>query len=364
MADVSAAEATEYGVFGVGNCLLDLSCEVSQEVLDQYSLKPANAILTDPKEPTKYDGLFKKLMESPNVKYIPGGATINTVRVANWMLQGAKKCSACGILGNDENGEAYKKGCKDEGIVAKFYEQSERGTGRCAVCIVDADRSMVADLQCNDIFPQQDPDFLFGNAKDLWQNARICYISGFWNTVNPEGMQKLAKYCSESSDRMFVTNISAPFIAQFFVENVKKLFPYTDILFGNESEAEALAASLNIPINGENGKYDIAKCAAEFAKVVDPDNRGARVIITQGGDPVVVARNNGADPVLYDMPALAKEDIVDFNGAGDAFAGGFMAGILMGKDEATCVKYGAYSAQYIIKRSGTQFADEPVYPDA
>ena len=73
----------------------------------------------------------------------------------------------------------YETFCREkEGIVHKFYEQTEKGTGRCAVCIVDKDRSMVADLLCNELFPQEEPDFLFDDCKSLWQNAEICYISG------------------------------------------------------------------------------------------------------------------------------------------------------------------------------------------
>lgn len=36
-------------------------------------------------------------------------------------------------------------------------------------------------------------------------------------------------------------NLSAPFIVQFFKDNVNKILPYVDYLFGNESEAEAFA---------------------------------------------------------------------------------------------------------------------------
>jgi len=360
MAD--AEEATNYGVFGVGNALLDVSAEVGAEVLEQYELKPANAVLA---EGDKYDGLFKTLSENPKVQYIPGGATMNVVRIANWMLQGEKKCSLSGILGQDNNGKSFKEGCDKEGLEHKFYEQNEKGTGRCAVCIVDKDRSMVADLLCNDLFPQKDPDFLFDDCKSLWQNADICYISGFWLTVNPEGMKRLAEYCQQSgSGRKFVTNISAPFIAAVFLPQLKTLFPYIDILFGNESEAEALAGALNLEKQGDS--YDLKMCAKEFAKLLDPKgDRGTRVIITQGGDPVIVAKNSDAEPATYEMPALAKEEIVDFNGAGDGFAGGFLAGMVMGKTEKVCIDYGAYSAQFIIKRSGVQFGKEkPQYPDA
>lgn len=38
-------------------------------------------------------------------------------------------------------------------------------------------------------------------------------------------------------------NLSAPFIPEFFKDNVDKVLPYIDVLFGNESEAEAFARS-------------------------------------------------------------------------------------------------------------------------
>lgn len=38
-------------------------------------------------------------------------------------------------------------------------------------------------------------------------------------------------------------NLSAPFIPQFFKSQVDEILPFVDILIGNESEAEAYAAS-------------------------------------------------------------------------------------------------------------------------
>lgn len=38
-------------------------------------------------------------------------------------------------------------------------------------------------------------------------------------------------------------NLSAPFIPQFFKSQVDEMMPYVDVLIGNESEAEAYAAS-------------------------------------------------------------------------------------------------------------------------
>jgi len=38
-------------------------------------------------------------------------------------------------------------------------------------------------------------------------------------------------------------NLSAPFIPQFFKSQVDEILPYVDVLIGNETEAEAFAAS-------------------------------------------------------------------------------------------------------------------------
>jgi adenosine kinase len=45
------------------------------------------------------------------------------------------------------------------------------------------------------------------------------------------------------SPQVFSANLSAPFIAQFFKDQVDQVLPYVDLLFGNESEAEAYAES-------------------------------------------------------------------------------------------------------------------------
>jgi len=346
-------EKSTLAVFGVGNALVDISVEVDQAFLDKWGLKPADAILN---EEGKHNAMFDEL-KAKSPKYIPGGATHNTIRVANWLLDD-KKCGIMAILGKDEEGKNFKDGCKKEGLEVCFHEQDAVGTGRCGVCIVKKDRSMVADLLCNDQFPT-DPDFLFDN-KSFWDSADICYISGFWNTVNVEGMEKLAKTCQDNG-KTFITNISAPFLCEYFLNNMKRSWVNTNILFGNESEAEALAKALNLSDDFKTeGKWDIPKCAKEFTKLIKD---GGRVIITQGGDPVIVATKGEAEIKTYAVKPLPKENTVDFNGAGDAFVGGFIAGMILKKSEEVCVKYGVYGAQYIIGRSGTSFEGKPSLPE-
>ena len=68
---------------GMGNPLLDISATVGQDLLDKYDVKLDSAILAE----EKHQPLYKELVDGYDVKYIAGGATQNSIRVAQWMLQ-------------------------------------------------------------------------------------------------------------------------------------------------------------------------------------------------------------------------------------------------------------------------------------
>lgn len=47
----------------------------------------------------------------------------------------------------------------------------------------------------------------------------------------------------------FAINLSAPFIPQFFGDNLKQILPYSDIVIGNESEAASWAQANDIKVH-------------------------------------------------------------------------------------------------------------------
>jgi adenosine kinase len=53
-----------------------------------------------------------------------------------------------------------------------------------------------------------------------------------------ESILALAKHAVEEK-KIFVMNLSAPFLIQFFGDQMASIIPYTDFVFGNESEAAA-----------------------------------------------------------------------------------------------------------------------------
>lgn len=92
-------------------------------------------------------------------------------------------------------------------------------------------------------------------------------------------------------------------------------FPYVDILFGNESEADTFAKVNNLVATD---RKQIALKILEMEKI--NDKRKRIVIITQGCEAVLVAKDGTVTE--YPVVKLSEEKVVDTNGAGDAFVGG------------------------------------------
>jgi len=57
----------------------------------------------------------------------------------------------------------------------------------------------------------------------------------------------------------------------------------------------------------------------------------------------------------YPVEALPPAQLVDTNGAGDAFVGGFLAQLSLGQGVAKCVYAGHWAARVIIQQSGCAY---------
>lgn len=143
-------------------------------------------------------------------------------------------------------------------------------------------------------------------------------------------------------------NLSAPFIPQFFKTQLDQILPYCDIVIGNEAEAETWAEA-----TGQPDKKDFQAVARALALTPKSNPSRARtVIITQGPqNTIVVNASDNAEPKIHPVHPLKDEEIVDTNGAGDAFTGGVLGALVAGKtlDEAVEVghKMGAMCVQQV-----------------
>jgi len=188
----------------------------------------------------------------------------------------------------------------------------------------------------------------------ILEGAKIVYSAGFFITVSPESI-KLASQEANKRGAIYCMNLSAPFLMQVppfkacFVETM----PYVDFLFGNETEAATWAET-----EGWESK-DVEFIACRLSLIPSLKARKRTVVITQGADPTIVAVNGTVSrhPVLV----LPKEKLVDTNGAGDAFVGGFLAALSKDLSIALCCKAGAYSASVVVQNSGCTYPPKPEY---
>jgi adenosine kinase len=143
-------------------------------------------------------------------------------------------------------------------------------------------------------------------------------------------------------------NLSAPFICQFFLKPMLEVLPYVDYLFGNETEAAAFAQAMEL------GLDDTTKIAQHMANL--PKNGAPRtVIITNGSDPTIVATSTTMQQ--FAVEKIPLEELVDTNGAGDAFAGGFLSQLVQNMPLSNAISAGHYTAGVIVRRSGINFPD-------
>ncbi|KAG0599647.1 hypothetical protein M758_12G168600 [Ceratodon purpureus] len=330
---------------GMGNPLLDVSSVVDKAFLDKYGLKLNNAILAE----EKHMSMYKELAQRPNTTYMLGGATQNSIRIAQWLLRKPKATTFVGGIGKDEFGEKMKKLASLEGYNVAFHVDSSAATGSCAVLVVGGERSLVAYLAAAGMYKV---DHL--RKPENWalvEKAHYFYSAGFFLTVSPDTLMLVAKHAA-ATGKIFMMNLSASFICERFKDTLMAAFPYIDYIFGNENECKTFGRTQGWQTT------DVGRIALKMAALPKICGTHKRiVVITQGLDPVVVADDGKI--CLFPVVVLPKEKLVDTNAAGDSFVGGFLAQLVFGKDMAECVRAGNYAANVVIQRPGCSFPKRP-----
>ncbi|KAJ0067316.1 hypothetical protein NL108_016483 [Boleophthalmus pectinirostris] len=334
----ASSKLSPNSLFGMGNPLLDICAVVDKDFLDK----------------------FEELVKKFKAEYHAGGATQNSIKVAQWMIQEPHKVGTFfGCIGKDKFGEILKQKAEEAHIDAHYYEQSEEPTGTCAACITGDNRSLIAHLAAANCYKKDKHLDLEENWK-LVEKAKVYYIAvcsfccyviwfllnGFCGVYVESG-----KHASENN-KTFCLNLSAPFISQFFKDNLMQVMPYVDVLFGNETEATAFAKEMEFETKDLK---EIAKKAQALPKV--SKERPRIVVFTQGKDDTIMALSEKID--TYPVIKVDPKDLVDTNGAGDAFVGGFLSELVQEKPLDQCVKAAHYAANVIIQRAGCTFPEKP-----
>lgn len=258
-----------------------------------------------------------------------------------------------GCISDDEYGAKLDEALKKEGLTTIFAKTQEAPTGTCAVLLNGIDRSLVANLGACTKYPTQ---HLLQNL-DVLKNSKIIYSTAFFITSNYNALHEVAKFAVENN-KPFGFNLSAGFLMRINLPEVNNILTYADYIFCNEDEAAIFAEVNKIEYSSLR---DVAKALAKWDKVNKERPRVA--IVTCGKEPIQIAIHgqNEDQDFEYPVPLVAKEKVLDTNGAGDSFVGGFLAQIALGQSLENALRAGCYISSEVIQRSGCTFPDRNAF---
>ncbi|KAJ1992004.1 hypothetical protein H4R33_001162 [Dimargaris cristalligena] len=341
-------------IIGMCNPLLDICADVDTDFLAKYGLNANDAILAD----EKHVALFAEMIQRYNVKYIAGGAGQNALRGAQRLLP-SDSTTFIGCVSNDLFGKELKTAAMKDGLNPLYMVDESKPTGTCALLITGTDRSLVANLAAANSYKI---DHL--KRPEVWaqiEKAQFYYITGFFLTVSPDSILEVAKH-AHANGKTFMMNVSAPFTPQFYKSQWTEIMPYVDILFGNETEAAAWSTHFGYQTE------EVAQIAHRIANLPKLNSSKPRqVVITQGKGSTLLAIQQvpaATEPEasfkveIFPVTPVAQSEIVDTNGAGDAFVAGFISQYVQGKPVAKCVGCGHWLAAQVIRESGASYPEK------
>ncbi|XP_013406807.1 adenosine kinase isoform X2 [Lingula anatina] len=340
-----AADVPEGVLLGLGNPLLDMTVTADVEFLKKYDLEANNAIIAE----EKHEGMFRELTEKYKPTYMPGGATQNSIRVAQWLLGKSNATTFMGCVGQDDLAEILRNKAAEVGVNVHYQVNKDYPTGVCASIITGENRSLVSSLGAANYL---NVDFL--DDPETWalvEKAQFYYIGGFVFPVCTEAIMKIAKHAAEKK-KTLVMNLSAGFLCRYFADPDIDIMPYIDILIGNENEAERFTSRAGIETD------DLKEMASKTVDLPKKNKDRKRIVLfTQGRDPMVAAA--GGEVKEYPVTPVDPSIIKDTNGCGDAFMGGFLSQVVQGRPIEDCIRCGQYAAKTVIQHWGCNYPDTP-----
>ncbi|KAL1747656.1 Ribokinase-like protein [Schizophyllum fasciatum] len=332
-----------YKLFCMGDPLLDVQVH-DNDLLARYGLQPNGAILAEEKHMPLYDEIAKH----PNARYLAGGGAQTAARGAAYCLP-LKSVVYTGCVGGDEWADILRAADAKDGLDEVFMVRPEEKTGACAVVITDHHRSLVTTHRAARLFNVS--HLTSPSIAPLVSAAQVFYVEAFFLNHGLESVLHLATHAS-ATGKTFALNLAAPYIPAKLGDRLAQVLPHCDLVIANEAEAAAWAVANALP-----DPADLPSVGRALATLLKVGAARPRVVVfTHGAKQTVVVSSDAPDcPRTFAVPALREEEIVDTNGAGDAFAGGFLAGYVLGKSLEDCVAAGHKLAGISIGQAGPRF---------
>jgi ribokinase len=241
-----------------------------------------------------------------------------------------------GAVGRDVFAESVKQFYRAEGIGARWVIKPKHATGTAAILVNTAGQNEIvvalgasAELQPRDV------------GAELFRGARVAVCQHEANLPVNAHVFRLARKAGATT----VLN-PAPMRSDFD----PTILALTDVLIPNETEFVALMNSLPTAPKHDFSHRPLHTLAPEELHALCRIFGVPTVIVTLGERGCFISRADGHTAI----PAHTGIEVVDTTGAGDAFVGGFAAGLVkFGGDEIAAARLGNTVAALSVTKFGT-----------
>jgi ribokinase len=153
---------------------------------------------------------------------------------------------------------------------------------------------------------------------------------------------RLPKFLREQRVELITLDPGERYMVPHNLEHIKSILSDIDIFLPSKQEVGSLLGTA----------IDMETAASRFI------NWGVSVVVIKGGSEGVFFLNREAPEVQKYAPFHNRVDkrVVDVTGAGDAFCGGLLLGLLRSDDYHTAVLYGLVSSSMVLEGYGAQYA--------
>ncbi|MEM6602969.1 MAG: PfkB family carbohydrate kinase [Pseudomonadota bacterium] len=323
---------SDIGLYGVGDSFLDVVGKMKYEDLTTFGLS------------TKYGTNIEKefarkihdKMRDPQI--FPGGNIPNALFAAACM---GVPTALMADVGDDPWGQIVIDKTKEAGIEAKINKVPNEKTSIVQVAVLpDGERAMA-------ILHGKGHDVPVPSIEDLKKSKFMISKANFLRYVKnqttiPEGLRK-----AKEAGCTTVLHMQDPEMVKDVRKKITKIVNdgLVDIMIGSQSEFEKY---FDIKDYHKKHYFDTDEMAERV--IHKAKESGKHIVFTRGNKGAVIV-NNGK---VHHIDPIKTENVTDTTGAGDSFAGGYIAGLAIGKNETDAGKIAAHIASETIQHRGAR----------
>ena len=300
-----------YDVITMGSASVDVFVKTDCELIDIKSNTSERELIAYP--------LGSKILVKDLQFMIGGGGTNTAVSFSRLGL----KTAYLGCIGNDDNGNKIIDLLEEEHV--DFIGSKIKALSNYSVILdsIESDRTILTYRDASNKLQFENIDMR--NLKTKWMYASSLTDESFTT------LEHIACYAHEHNSK-FAFNASS-YLTKKGIKFIRNLLTKTDVLILNKEEAMMLVGS------------GAEEYLLETLSWYGPDI----VVVTSGKYGVSALIDNK----IY--TASAKRVLVkETTGAGDAFASGFVAGLIMNRDPKFCLLLGMNNAESVVQSYGAK----------